>query len=172
MYPVVLYKEGKIRLDFIAPLGIAINSIDKFVGNQIDINKIEKFDFLLEHRIAVNIKTKKDSFVVFCPKPSAFLYHKAATFINREDLQKQAKDLYYMYFVLRYAPDLDVIFKEIAQYHKHGYFKDTVINLLPFFERKSSKGCLMVEKENGIDPYIEDLRQDIFDRFKSLRQLL
>ena len=26
----------------------------------------------------------------------------------------------------------------------------------------------MVEKENGPDPYIDDLRQDIFERFKKL----
>lgn len=30
----------------------------------------------------------------------------------------------------------------------------------------------MVEKENGPDDYIDDLRQDIFERFKKLRELL
>ena len=169
MYPVVLYKEGNVRLDFIAPPTIEKNIIDKIVGSQIDINRIEKFDFLLKHLMTVDIKSKKEVYAIHCPKPSAFLYHKAATFVDREDEQKQAKDLHYMYFILRYAPDGDIILKEMTQYYKQGYFKDTPKNLSSYFERKTSKGCLMVEKENGSDPYIDDLRQDIFERFKKLQ---
>jgi len=114
MYPVVLYKEGKVRLDFIAPPTIEKSIIDKIVGSQIDINKIEKFDFLLRHLIAVDIKIKKEVYAIRCPKPSAFLYHKAATFIDRENEQKKAKDLHYMYFILRYAPDTNILLKEIG----------------------------------------------------------
>jgi hypothetical protein len=167
MYPVVLYKEGKVRLDFIAPPTIEKKIIDKIIGSQIDISRIEKFDFLLKYRIVVDIKNKKEGYAIHCPKPSAFLYHKAATFIDRDDEQKQAKDLHYMYFILRYAPNIDSIFKEIIQYNKQGYFKEAPKNLLHYFDRKSSKGVLMVEKENGPDEYIDDLRQDIFDRFKN-----
>jgi hypothetical protein len=171
MYPVVLYKEGKVRLDFIAPRGIKDEIIKKLVGRQIDINKIDKFEFLLKYRIVIEIedKKKRQAFKINCPKPSAFLYHKGATFIDREDEQKQAKDLHYMYFILRYAPELDVILKEAAQYKKQGYFKEISRNLGKYFERKTSQGCLMVEKENGPDQYVDDLRQDIFERFKQLR---
>ena len=171
MYPVVLYKEGKVRLDFIAPEGIKDEIIEKLVGRQININKIDKFEFLLKYRIGIEIenKRKKRTYKINCPRPSAFLYHKGATFIDREDEQKQAKDLYYIYFILRYAPDLDIILKEVAEYKKQGYFKEISQNLGKYFERKTSRGCLMVEKENGIDPYLDDLRQDIFDRFKQLR---
>ena len=100
------------------------------------------------------------------------MYHKGVTFIDRENEQKQAKDLYYMYFILRYAPELDSIFKEIVQYAEKGYFKSISKNLKKYFERKSSQGCLMVEKENGPDEYIDDLRQDIFKRFDKLREVL
>lgn len=169
MYPVVLYKEGRVRLDFIAPPSIGQGIIDKMIGSQIDINRIDKFDFLLKHRVDVEIKNKKEFFSIHCPKPSAFLYHKAATFIDREDGQKQAKDLYYMYFVLRYAPDVETVLDEIAKYYKLGYFKATPKNLASYFKSKTGNGCLMVEKENGPDPYIEDLRHDIFERFERLR---
>ncbi|NQT23395.1 MAG: hypothetical protein HQ579_08190 [Candidatus Omnitrophica bacterium] len=172
MYPVVLYKEGKVRIDFIAPPKIEKDVIDNIVGRQIDINRIERFDFLLKHRIAVDTKNKKEIYTIHCPKPSAFLYHKAATFINRDDEQKQAKDLYYMYFILRYAPDIDTILKEIRQYNKQGFFKEISKNLSRYFERKTSTGCLMVEKEHGIDPYVDDLRQDIFERFQNLWESL
>ena len=109
---------------------------------------------------------------IHCPKPSAFLYHKTATFIDRDDEQKQAKDLHYMYFILRHAPDIDTILKEIIQYNKQGDFKEIHENLSRYFDRKTSKGCLMVEKENGPDEYIDDLRQDIFERFKNLQESL
>ncbi|HDM37975.1 MAG TPA: hypothetical protein ENG55_02830, partial [Candidatus Omnitrophica bacterium] len=174
MYPVVLYKEGKVRLDFIAPEGIKDEMIEKLVGRQININKVDKFEFLLKYRIAIEIKDKKKRriYEINCPRPSAFLYHKCATFIDREDEQKQAKDLHYIYFILRYAPDLDIILKEVAQYKKQGYFKKTSQNLGKYFERKTSCGCLMVEKENGPDLYVDDLRQDIFDRFKQLHDFI
>jgi hypothetical protein len=41
-----------------------------------------------------------------------------------------------------------------------------------FFNRISSQGCLLVEQENDVDEYVHDLRQDIFDRFKRLREVL
>ena len=172
MYPVVLYKEGKVRLDFIASPAIKDEIIEKLIGSQIDINKINKFEFLLEHKIIIEVKNKNKTYKINCPKSSAYLYHKGATFIDREDEQKQAKDLHYMYFMLRYAPDIDTIFKEVVRYKEKGYLKEVSQNLNKYFERKTSQGCLMVEKENGIDPYVDDLRQDIFDRFKKLRQLL
>jgi hypothetical protein len=174
LYPVVLYKEGKVRLDFIAPAEIKAEIIEKLIGRQIDINKIDKFEFLLEQRIVIEVKdtNKERTYKINCPKPSAFLYHKAATFIHRDDEQKQAKDLHYIYFMLRYAPDLDAILKEVVQYKKKGYFKDVLQNLDRYFARKTSSGCLMVEKENGPDEYIDDLRQDIFERFRNLREVL
>jgi len=74
--------------------------------------------------------------------------------------------------MLRYAPDLDVILKESAQYKKKGYFKEVTQNIDRYFERKTSQGCLMVEKENGPDLYVDDLRQDIFERFRQLHDFL
>ena len=144
------------------------------VGQQIQINKIDKFDFPLKHRISVNIQTKKKNknYLINCPKPSAFLYHKGATFVDRENKEKQAKDLYYMYFILRYSPDIDLILQEISLYREEGYLMSVPGNINKFFERVSSQGCLLVEQENGPDEYIHDVRQDIFDRFKRLREAL
>jgi len=76
-----------------------------------------------------------------------------------------------MYFILRYTPDINIVLEEVVQYRKKGYFKNISRNLNKYFERKSSQGCLMVEKENGPDYYIDDLREDIFKRFKILREL-
>ena len=173
MFPVVLYK-GKIPVEFITYPAVDIKTIEKMLGQQIQINKIDKFDFLLKHRVSINIqaKKKKKAYFINCPKPSAFLYHKGATFIDRENKEKQAKDLYYMYFILRYAPDIDAILKEVSQYREKGYLTGVADNVNKFFERVSSQGCLLVEQENGPDEFIHDVRQDIFDRFKGLRDAL
>lgn len=171
MFPVVLYKE-KVPVEFITYPAVDIKAIEKMVGQQIQINKIEKFDFLLKHRIPINVQTRKRDYLLNCPKPSAFLYHKGATFIERENKEKQAKDLYYMYFILRYAPDIDAILKEVSLYRQKGYLTDTLDNINKFFARVSSQGCLIVEQENGADEYVHGVRQDIFDRFKGLRDAL
>jgi hypothetical protein len=174
MYPVVLYKQGEIPIDFITSPKTKNKLVEELVGRQIVINKIDKFDFLLENRIPITVRAEKGktSYKVQCPKPSAFLYHKGATFIDREEELKQAKDLHYMYFILRYAPNLDVILTKIAQYKEKGNFIGISKNIKKYFERKTSKGCLMIEKENGPDEYIDDLRQDIFERFNELLEFL
>jgi len=170
MYPVVLFKEGKIRIDFISPSDIPAEIVEKLVGTQMSINKLQNFDFLLKHsmNIVVKDKEKDKEYSLLCPKPSAFIYHKSAVFVDREDELKQAKDLFYIYFILRYAPDLDVILKEFCQYYESGELLQVADNLRNYFERNSSTGCLMVEKENGTDVFIDDLRADIFERFQEL----
>lgn len=173
MFPVVMYKEN-IPVEFITYPSVDIKAIEKMLGQQIQINKIDKFDFPLKHRISVNIQTKKmnKTCLINCPKPSAFLYHKGATFVDRDNKEKQAKDLYYMYFILRYSPNIDLILQEISLYSEEGYLMRVPSNINKFFKRVSSQGCLLVEQENGPDEYIHDVRQDIFDRFKTLRESL
>jgi len=174
MYPVVLYKHGEIPIDFITSPKTKDKLIKELVGRQIIINKIDKFDFLLENRIPIKVRAErgKTSYKIQCPKPSAFLYHKGSIFIDREEELKQAKDLHYMYFILRYVPDLDIVLSEVAEYKKKGNFVSVSKNIKKYFERKTSQGDLMIEKENGPDEYIDDLRQDIFERFNELLEFL
>lgn len=174
LWPVVLYKSDKMPLDFITFPEIRDIFIKRIIGNQIHINKVEKFDFLLRHRIPIEIELKrgKEIYQVFCPHPAAFLFHKGGTFLEREDDIKRAKDLFYMYFILRYAPDEAGIFKMVRQYKEEGYFSNASADIGKYFKQKSSTGCLMVEKENGPDDYIEDVREDILERFNRLREQL
>lgn len=174
MYPVVLFKEGKVRVDFISPFDIPKEVVEQFLGVQMNISKLEDFGFLLNQRISVNVKNNKNNkkYSIFCPRPAAFIYHKLATFVDREDELRQAKDLFYIYFVLRYDPDVDSILEEVHRFYKEGHLPQVVGNLQKYFERKTSQGCLMVEKENGPDEFIEDIREDIFERFATLRSQL
>ena len=174
LYPVVLYKQGKIPIDFITSPKTKNKLVEELIGKQININKVDKFDFLLENVISIKIRAgrEKINYKIQCPKPSAFLYHKGATFSDREEKLKQAKDLHYMYFILRYTPNLDIVFTEIAKYQKKDHLTGISKIIKRYFERKTSQGCLMIEKENGPDEYIDDLRQDIFERFNELLEFL
>lgn len=173
IYPVVLYKEGKVPIDFITSQNTPDSIIKNLLGRELSVNKLAKFNFLLNHRIPIVVKQhQKSIFKIFCPKPSAFLYHKGVTFLDREDKQKEAKDLHYMYFILRYAPNIDAILEEITHYNKEKFLENIKDGLDRYFERKTSPGCLMIEKENGSDEYVDDLRQDIFERFRQLREIL
>ena len=69
---------------------------------------------------------------------------------------------------------LELLFFEVLQYLKDYkcYFMGISKNIKKYFERKTSQGCLMIEKENGPDEYINDLRQDIFERFNELLEFL
>ena len=69
MYPVVLFKEGKVRVDFISPSDIPNEVVEQFVGVQMNISKLEDFDFLLNQRISVNVENKNSNkiYSVFCP---------------------------------------------------------------------------------------------------------
>jgi len=170
LFPVVLHKE-KIPVEFITYPSVNTDNLEKLVGKQIQINKIDKFEFLLKNRIPIQVQAKKTnkSYIINCPKPSAFLYHKGVVFIDRENKKKQAKDLYYMYFVLRYAPDIDIFMEEISHYKKDEYFSNFSENINKYFERMTSPGILLVEQENGPDAYVDDVRKDIFERFNLLR---
>ncbi len=55
---------------------------------------------------------------------------------------------------------------------KEGYLMSVPDNISKYFERVSSQGCLLVEQENGSDEFIHGVRQDIFDRFKRLKEAL
>ena len=76
----ILYKKGKIPVEFITYPEISRNAIDNLIGRQININKVDRFDFLLNHRCKVNIfdAGRKAKYEIYCPRPSAFLYHKGA----------------------------------------------------------------------------------------------
>ena len=77
-----------------------------------------------------------------------------------------------MYFILRYADSLDAILNEVHQYFNKGNFINEFQSIKKYFVNKTSPGCLMVEKENGTDEFIADLRSDIYNRFNQLMECI
>ena len=65
-----------------------------------------------------------------------------------------------------------ILISVLEKLKKEYILRQFSIYLNKYFKNKSSQGCLIVEKENGPDDYVDDLREDIFKRFKTLRELL
>ena len=102
-----------------------------------------------------------------------FTFHKLLTFVERQNKEKLRKDLYYVYYMLRFSPKKEQLADDVAALIKKlRQGKKVARNLIKYFSSVDSKGPLLVEQENGSDPYIDDLRQDIFDRFKRLREVI
>jgi hypothetical protein len=172
IFPVVFHLEN-VEIHFISTEGMPKNILEKFVGRQVEVSKVEHFEVLLNNRITVNIVDgKSNKYKLYVPAPPPYIYHKGLTFVNRDYNDAKAKDLHYIYYILRFCPNSDEILSELKKFKRDKDFAKFMININRYFERISSQGCLMVEKENGPDEYIDDLRQDIFDRFKRLQELL
>ncbi len=170
LWPVVFYRGGKIPVEFIADFRSDLKAIAGALGPQIHLNRIEGFGFLLENRMMARMKTRAGGHRLFCPKPAAFLYDKLGTFSSRENELKKAKDLFYAYFVLRFSPDLPELYRQVRLYQKQGIFPHIQSDLRSFFGTLTSPGPLWIEKENGPDEFIENVRRDAFTRFNELRR--
>lgn len=170
MEPVVLYRNNKTRLDFITSLVGPEGACAGVLGREVAVSRLEYFDFLLKHAADVKLKRGGSEYVLRLPEPSAFVCHKCATFTDRIDRQKMAKDLYYAYFVLRYAPDPAKIAAEIRGYSAEPLYAKAMANLREYFSGGAGRGCTMVAQENGPDHYIDDLIPDIRARFLKIAE--
>jgi len=165
MQPVVFYRKNKTRLDFITPVGGEEGACASILGREVLVNSLEYFDFLLKHAAEVSVRRGGKAYALRCPSPSAFVCHKCATFTDRVDRQKMAKDLYYAYFVLRYAPNPDRIAAEMRGYLADPLYAKAMANLREYFSVETGRGCAMVAQENGPDYYIDNLTADIHSKF-------
>jgi hypothetical protein len=106
------------------------------------------------------------------PPPHIFLFHKALIFTDRENLAKVSKDIYYIYYILRFHPHRESLFNDLTTLNLPEERKKVTGNLQQFFSRVTSPGCIMVEQENGPDDFIRDIRKDAFQRFRELIHVL
>ena len=170
--PIVFYKEGKIPVEFIADAAMNTTAIAAILGPEIHVNKLEGFEFLMKNRFGVHLRLGSQIKTLYCPAPSAFLFHKLATFTARAEDVKKAKDLFYAYFFLRYVPDIASLYREVREYREQGVFPQVPGNIETYFSSLTSRGCLWVERENGPDEYVRDVRRDAHERFNKLKEAL
>lgn len=170
LYPIVFYRKNKTRLDFIAPTGAGDSSVNRMLGREISLNRLDGFDFLVNNVMEIPLKRGGRAYTLRCPRPGAFVVHKCATFTDRDDRQKMGKDLYYAYFVLRHFPNQEELAAEMRKYVKDDLFAKASANVKEYFGN-GGRGSVLVEKENGPDEYLEDLQGDINSRFAAISRL-
>jgi hypothetical protein len=91
------------------------------------------------------------------------------TFILRENADKQRKDLYYVYFMLRFCPDKMRLVNEVKgliKNRKEG--KKLLSNIKAFFSHKDDKGPVAIDREIGRDYFISGIRTDAFEKITQL----
>ena len=76
-----------------------------------------------------------------------------------------------MYYMLRYCPQKEDLIDKVSLLIKdRDQGKAVKKNLHKYFKNVDSQGPLLVDQENGPHEYIQNVRQDVFDRFKVLRE--
>jgi hypothetical protein len=113
------------------------------------VSRLEYFDFLLKHAVEISLRRGGNEYALRCPTPSAFVCHKCAAFTDREDRQKMAKDLYYAYFVLRFAPAPDKIAEEIRGYSADPLYAKAMANLREYFAGETGVAALWWRRKMG-----------------------
>lgn len=159
--------ELKAEVEFITDPKVSKKIVNKIVGREIKTNKIEHFSLLLESVMTARMSKRE----IQIPTESMFVFHKLLTFVQRRNREKLKKDLYYVYYMLRFSPKKEYLIDDVISLIKtKEEGKQVRENLKEYFSNIDSKGPLFVEEENGPDAYIDDLKQDIFDRFNKLSQ--
>lgn len=160
-------EDVKAEVEFITDPKISRKLVNKIVGQEIKINKIRHFSLLLGSAITAQMDRKS----IQIPTESMFTFHKMLTFVDRQNKDKLKKDLYYVYYMLRFCPKKEQLADDVvALIKKLKEGKHVKKNLKEYFSSVDSKGPLFVGEENGPDAYIDNVRQDAFDKFSGIRQ--
>jgi len=167
--PIVKDASGDVKaeVEFITDPKVSRKLVNKIVGQEIKINEIQHFSLLLDSVLTAQMDLKS----IQIPTESMFTFHKLLTFVDRENKEKLRKDLYYVYYMLRFCPKREQLADDVAaliKKRKEG--KQVKENLKEYFSSVDSKGPLFVGEENGPDSYIDNVRQDAFDKFSGIRQ--
>ncbi len=170
MVPFVPIAKGKddnekAEVEFITVLNPPKYIHEKLVGKAIILNMLQDFEILLES----SRKFMFFSHEVPIPTEAVFIFHKLLTFVLRENEDKKRKDLYYAYFMLRFCPDKARLVNEVKNLiKKREEGKKVLNNIKTFFAHRDDKGPVAIERENGTDYFISNVRADVYERITQL----
>lgn len=113
----------ELKLEFITSFFISDDTLNRFLGRELACNRLDAFEFLLEHTLSLHVAHKTAPLVLNVPEPAAFMYHKGISFTLRGDDFKKRKDLFYLYFILRYCPGTDDLLRQVKSYQNHELYE-------------------------------------------------
>ncbi len=161
----------QMKLEFITSFETSDDTLKRFLGKKLACHRIDAFEILLKDPVTLEVG-KRRKLAVQAARPELFLFHKGITFINRSASLKRDKDLFYVYFILRFSPDLPALLEALAQLKSHEYFNPFRKNLVRHLKDPSRPGYLMLR------PFIarwipeREINQEIEETFRGLLKLL
>jgi len=161
-----------IPVEFISGKDVSEDYLRRLVGSEILVNKLEYFEIILENVMKIKIKRKTAFVEIFIPCPENYIFHKLLTFPLRPDQIKVRKDLYYVYYILRFIPNPASLFRDISKFKHRPECKIARENVDRFFSNRLSEGALLVAEEFGPDARVKDIREHILGIFQGLRAVL
>jgi len=161
-----------IPVEFISGKDVSEDCLRKVVGSEILVNKLEYFEIILEDTVKIKTEAKTSSLEIFIPSPENYIFHKLLTFSLRPDQTKMRKDLYYVYYILRFIPNSVSLLRNISKFKHRPECKTARENVDRFFSNRLSQGVLLIADEFGPDARVKDIREHILSTFQELRVVL
>ncbi len=135
-----------LKLEFITSFLTSDDTLNRFLGRELACNRIEAFEVLLESPIRLMIEHAGRGLCVRVPEPATFLFHKGVSFVLRGEEFKRDKDFFYIYFILRYAPDREDLLKRLNPFRQHEYFPNFRQNLADFLGDYDKPGYRIIRR--------------------------
>lgn len=158
-------KKGEPEVEFLLPLkGQGGNDSMRLQGNIVAVCK-RYLDVVVQNPVRVDISAAigktPGSLAIRVPMPSAYLFHKGLSFVQRSDKVKKSKDLAYMFELMNNFPKLrpDLLPGIAKLGHPASWKKTFRKNLEPLFKDLGSPGIQMVASQQP-HPYQEMVRND------------
>ncbi|MBI1884247.1 MAG: hypothetical protein HYS08_08605 [Chlamydiae bacterium] len=159
-------------MEFITSFQTSDDTLNRFLGNQLACNRIEAFELLLENPLMIEIKDHGKKLQIRVPKPEVFLFHKGITFVMRSDDFKRDKDLFYVYFILKFCPDPMALLKKLEEFKNHEFFESFRENIIEYLSDISKPGYLILRP--FIRRWVEekDINSEIKSVFSKIMEIL
>lgn len=169
-----IYKKRtvELKIEFITSFETSDDTLNRFLGSALACNRIDAFELLLRETLTVPLKIGKETLNVRIPTPEIFLYHKGITFVMRSADFKRDKDLFYVYFILKFHPDRNRLLETLEGLKGDDYFHAFKQNLRDYLSETTSPGYLILR--SFLRNWMEEsaINQEIRNTFSCIFEIL
>ncbi len=174
--PPVVHYEGNIidnavEIEFLTDKSYDRDKDAITVQDGLVAETLEYLKICIDNTMNVNViidKRNNNNLKVIIPQPAAFVFNKGLVFIRRKDIQKRAKDLYYIFNFISYDVSLfdNIVngIKLLSNRYAPNWFKTFRNNLIKYFISEPKEGIEMVLQQRPAGDF-SDLNNDQFKNY-------
>lgn len=143
-----------LKLEFITSFYTSDDTLNRFLGRKLACNRIDAFEILLERTLVLEIDHRGRRLRVNAPDPAAFMFHKGISFVMRSDAYKQAKDLFYLYFIFKYHPQPESLMRKLRELKAHALYVNFAQNVREYLDDYTCPGYALIRQflTEQVDP--------------------